>query len=190
MKAFIVLTAAFFLNLLFLIDTQDYNMHERYMLRLKFVSRETAAAAAQLYDAEAYSEGRKVFNRSEGLKAAQYIVENNLKVSNTSWGSQITTEFGHKYEGVATPLEGEYAKEPILITIEFFDDVSADNKFSEDDDFYIEYDHDQYYQIITEPSVAVTINAGKPRYRLFPGYNDCVRSAIYEWKERDHKYWN
>ena len=167
MKAFIVLTAAFFLNLLFLIDTQDYNMHERYMMKLKFVSRETAAAAAQLYDAEAYSEGRKVFNRSEGLKAAQYIVENNLKVGSTSWGSQITTEFGHKYEGVAAPLEGEYAR-AILITIEFFDDASANNKFSEDDDFYIEYDHDQYYQTITEPSVAVTINAGKPRYRLFP----------------------
>lgn len=164
MKSFIVGITVVLLSTFFITYQQDSNLHQLKLHELKYVAEEVAAAAAQFHDLEEYGEGRLVFNQEEGIKAAEYVLKQTLSLND---------DF--------KPKSGTYYQDQIKLHIEFLDESNTIFPYT-----YTDTDTN-FTQVITEPSVAVTINAGKARYRvryIQLDQIDCVRTAIHEWKER------
>ena len=161
MKSYIIGVAMFIVFMIFTVFQYDYNLHQQYLYNLKFAAQEAAAAGSQYWSKAEFAEGRFIFNQTEGKKAAEYIIRQQLKLD----------EF-------LQPLSGSYWQEKVTYTMEFFDDSNSNFPF-----LYENADH-LFTITIAEPSVVITINAGKPRYRLIENPPDAVRVAAHEWKER------
>ncbi len=180
MKTLIVGLAIAILYSAFLIFQMDNNLYLVKLEELKAVSNECSAAAALYYDAYEYREGLKVFNRKEGNKAIRHLILNNLKLDENFY-----------------PKVGSYWRDRIEYNVFYIDDSG----------FIYEYHNNGYlgrepfsygrlytdsvegYQkVITEPTVIVTIVAGKPKYRLsLLGLQEicAARSSAYEYVKRD-----
>jgi len=161
MKSFIIGLAMFLLSIGFTVFQHDYHLHQQHTYHLKFTAKEAAAAACQYFIASEYAEGRFVFNRQEGIKAAEYIIKSHLKLDN------------HFF-----PQDNSYWREQITYTIQFFDD--ANTTFP---DIY-QHEEGNFTLTITDPTVIITIDAGKPRYRLLDNPPNVIRTAAHEWKGR------
>lgn len=90
MKVFIVFLGIFLINVSFLSYQGDMGRYVRCQAFLKAVAEECAAGAALYYDSEAYSEGRLLFCRDEGLKYIEYILEGSKREMPLPAGSTIT----------------------------------------------------------------------------------------------------
>lgn len=155
-------TFAIVLIMTFVVVYQDdYNQLYRENINLKFYSQEAAAAAAQYFVVEEYSEGRMVFNREEAVRAAEYVLQQNLK---------LNEDF--------VPLHNSYWKEAVHYDIEFFDEG---NTF-----FPYLYEHPSEYFILlmTAPTVVVTVDAGRPAFRLFEDIPRMLRVGAHTWQQR------
>ncbi|PLT43519.1 hypothetical protein B8V81_5059 [Paenibacillus pasadenensis] len=152
----------------FTVFQADFDMHELQTEQVKFTAQEAAAAAAQYMDPEAYADGRFVFNREEGIQAAEALIRQNLK---------LDPDF--------MPLRNSYASEQVTYTIEFFDDDSVNQApcLSGYPCLYVQH-ISQYTLAITHPTVIVSIDAGEAQYSLrLPGMDTTVyRTGAHEWK--------
>ncbi len=161
MKSFIIGMALFYVSMIFTIFQQDYNMHQEKLYELKFVAEESAAAASQYLQEQPYAEGKIVFNQIEGIKATEYIIKNQLRLDDNMM-----------------PKSNSYWQEQVSYTIHFYDDATTSfpYTYSTNDGTFV--------LVMTEPMVLISINAGKPRYRLYNHVPDAIRIAGHGWSDR------
>jgi hypothetical protein len=162
MKSLIVGLALSILFVSFTIYQQDHNSYIRALESLKYVADECSASASLYFDKSEYAEGRMVFNQSEGIKAIEYILKKGLKLDDS-----------------LNPLPNTYWTEQVDYKVYFYDDSNSTFPF-----LFVDPDT-SFTKTISEPTVIVTINAGKPRYRLsFITASDAIRSSSYEYEGR------
>ncbi|MEK3911125.1 hypothetical protein [Paenibacillus sp. FSL H7-0331] len=161
MKIFILWMSLFLLNIIFLNIQNEYNRAERHFIQLKYIAEEAAAAATQYYQSIPYSNGTMVFDQTEGIKAAEYVIRQDLNLDNNY-----------------IPMPGSYWVDKVTYNIQFFDDSNTT--------YPILYNHSSgfFSKAIGDPTVVVTINVGKPRYSIVAPTNNYFRTAAHEWKER------
>jgi hypothetical protein len=162
MKPLITGVAIAILFSMFLVFQQDHNRFLRQQEDLKHIADDVAASTAGYCNEDEYSEGRFIFNQAEGNKVLEYQLKSLLHL-NDSFVPQ-----------------DRYWKDKVSYKVYFFDDSNTTYP-------HIFVDADTgYTKAITQPTVVVTVNAGKPRYRLpFMPLEDTIRSGAYEWKERE-----
>lgn len=160
MKYLIIGVAVAVLFCYVLVYNEDHRAAQRYNNELRFVAEEAAAAAAQYFNKEQYGLGKYQFNQAEGIKAAEYVIKKNLLLDN---------DFN--------PLPESYWTEKVSYTIEFFDHLNTT--------FPILYEHQasNYSLALGDPTVVVTLNAGKGRYRLLDT-PDMIRTSAFTQKSR------
>lgn len=168
MKWFLIGGAMFILCLSFTIFQNEYDRHHLEAEHVKFTAQEAAAAAAQYFVDTEYAEGRYVFNQAQGILAAEHIIKNDL-------------ELNDKFE----PLPGSYWTEKVTYTIEFFDDKTITN-MGTCTGYPCLYTHPttDFVLTITQPTVIVTIYAGKARYTTLGLFEQpqVYRTGAHEWK--------
>lgn len=160
MKWFMVGGVMFVLCTMFMVFQDEHNRAIRYLEKGKFDAEEVAAAAAQYVVPAEYAKGNIVFNRSEAIRAAEFILKSRLR---------LDTNF--------VPIQ-TYWTDRIDYDIEFFDESNTA--------FPYLYEHDTSYfsLLLTGPTVIVTIHFGKARYSLYDPGGALFRTAAHEWKER------
>lgn len=147
MKEFIVglgISILFILTLAYQFDT---HLHQEFKVRLKMAAEEAAAAGAQYFDRERYGDGYYVFDEAESNKAVKHFIQSYLKLNEDLTPTEMTywNQSGSiKYE--VTFVDSDDTTFPITYKVTHFG---------------IEQEH-----ILFGPSVIVTINAGKARYKL------------------------
>jgi hypothetical protein len=134
---------------------------------LKYAASEVSVSASLFLNLEEYSNGSKVFNRIEGNKAIDNQLRKLLKLDES-----------------LNPLPKSYWQDTISYKVYYFDDS---------DTVYPHLFKDSYTGFtytITSPTVIVTINAGRARFRLpaFQGGAPVIRSAAHEWKGQGDRY--
>lgn len=159
MKSYIIGTALFIVFMIFTFFQYDYNTHQEQLYNLKFVTEEAAAAAAQyIIDAE-YANGNYTFNCDEGIIAAEYIISQNLKLDDNFF-----------------PKENSYWQEQIKYEIIFFDDSNTTYPA------LYENNNKTFALTVTQPTVIININAGKPNYIFINNSPDVISISAHEWK--------
>lgn len=169
MKTLIVTIAITLLYAGFLVYQQDNNRYLRELEILKHAADEASASASLYYDAAMFAEGDKIFNQAEGRKAIEFILRSYLNL-----------------DEYLMPLDNTYWQDRVTYNVYFIDQKYLD-QYDEDANFpYLFRDElTGYVKTITEPTVIVTVNAGRPRYRLsFLSPNDAIRSSCYEYVGR------
>lgn len=136
-------------------------MHQEQMLRLKDVCQEAGAAGAQYFDKYQFSNGKFVFNQLEGTKAAEEIIKYNLKLDNNF-----------------VPLPNTYWQDKVTYKITFLDDSNTIYPFLYTDP------SGMLTHAITTPTVVVSINAGKTRYRTISNPPSAFRVSAHSWETR------
>lgn len=142
----------------------DYNMHQLHLNELKIYTEAAAAAAAQYKDNEEYSHGVFKFNRTEGIKAAEYILKKTLN---------LNEDFSQK--------SGNYWVNTVSYTIQFFDDTNTEyNNYTYTDS------QSGFSSLITAPTVIISVNCGRARYRLpyISLIPESRRITAHEWVAR------
>lgn len=163
MKALIIGVCTVLLYCLTTVMVADMNAHKRQNEYLKYVCEQTAHSASTYYVTSEYGEGRKVFNQTEGIKIIEHQMKYLLNLDNGF-----------------TPAPDTYWQDNVTYKAYFFDDSNTTYPYDFIDD------ETGFSKTIKEPTVIVTINAGKARYKvsLIPSTGDNIRSAAYEWQER------
>lgn len=161
MKSYIIGVALFFVFMIFTTYQYDYNMHQEQVYSLKFVAEEVVAGAAQYFLIDQYINGYLVFNKEQGILAVEYILQKNLKLNSDLF-----------------PGTNSYWVQQIQYDIKFFDDSNTNFPYLYEDII------NSFTLTITNPTVVLTINAGKPRYKLIDNPPDVICIAAHEWKER------
>lgn len=178
MKPLIVGLAVIILYSMFIVYQQDNNMYIRQLENLKYVADEAAASGALFFDEVEYSEGRKVYKKSESNKAIEFMIKDLLKLDNSF-----------------KPLSNSYWSDTIEYDVYYFDDSKTMTQYKNNNlvkiepfssyGFMFEDPKAVYIKYIDEPTVIVTINAGKPNFRLsFINTTDTYRSSGYEYLGR------
>lgn len=158
MKTFIVALALVMLFNIFTVFQIDTDTHRRQLERLKFVAEECADSAALYYDEEDFSSGRIVYDQAEGNKAIEYMLKSHLKLDDSF-----------------VPTAG-YWQDKILYDVYYFDVKNTVFPYTFVDS------RTGYSKIIFEPTVIVTIEAGRGRMRLpFLAIDSSIRSSAYEY---------
>lgn len=163
MKPFIVGFATVLLSVFILVFNQDYRQNNYYCKELKYVAEEASASASLFTNSTDYSNGCIVFNQIEGNKAVKAQIINLLRLDNS-----------------LNPLSNSYWTDTISYKVYYFDDSNTSYPFLFKDTDTL------FTQVVTDPTVVVTINAGKGRYRipLFKNTGNFIRSAAHELKRR------
>ena len=176
MKSFLMGIASFLFAMYFFLFLHDYNINKYYLEELKFTCEEASAAGSLFIDWEEYGEGIIVFNYTESEKAIYNVIATKLKYDL----NQDTFEM--------TLTENSYWKDNnIEVDIVFYDQSNLSNNNVEPpengENFPIPGIEKITGKPITEPSVVVKINAGKPNYKLkFLNINDNIRSSGHAWR--------
>lgn len=139
--------------------------NDQYLLKqeqLKHVADDCSAAAMLYYSEDEFGGGYKVFNKTEGNNAVEYLVENNL--SNTP-----EEYFTYYFDGNGT------------VTV-----YKGRDKITENKGIIYPYLFEEkltgYKSMVTEPRVIVTINMGMFDYRLtFMDDQRLIRTSGYEY---------
>lgn len=161
MKTYIIGIGLSFVFTLFTIYQYEYNLHQEQIFNLKFVAEEAAAGAAQYILLDYYTNGYLVFNQGESIKAVEYILHKNLNLSLELF-----------------PGTNSYFTEQISYDIKFFDDLNTNYPY-----LYEDFTYD-FSLTITNPTVVILINAGKPSYKLIENLPNVISIAAHEWNER------
>lgn len=166
MKEFIVGLGISILFILTLAYQTDTHLHQEFKVRLKVAAEEAAAAGAQYFSRERYGDGYYVFNEAESKKAIKHLIQSYLKLNDDLSPTEMTywNQSGNiKYE--VTFVNSDDQSFPTTINVNHFG---------------IEQSH-----ILFGPSVIVTINAGKARYKLIDITKraDNLTTAIHTFEE-------
>jgi len=146
----------------FLIYQQDNNRYIRELENLKHAADECSASASLLYHPTEFSQGRKIFNQTEGIEAIKYMLKSYLNL-----------------DDILMPLDNTYWQDQITYDAYFLDTSNTTFPYLFTDPLT------GYVKTITEPTVIVTINAGTPHFRLsFLSPDDAIRSSSYEYDGR------
>lgn len=163
MKVWIFGFICILLLLMYNVFHQDYGLNERHLQDLKVVCEEASVAGALFVDQTEFKDGRIVFNQQESIKAIEAQIQAMLKLSAS-----------------LSPTSSSYWIDQIKYQAYFFDDSNTTypHSFTDTDTGYT--------TLIKQPTVVVTINAGKARYRLpaFKNANDNIRSSSHVWEGR------
>lgn len=161
MKPLLIGLSVIILYITFTPYQQDNNEYMRQLENLKYVADECAASSS-LYLDESISDSNIVFNRTEGKKAIEKILQDSLKLDNG-----------------LNPLDGSYWQEKIKYDVYYIDDGNTTFPY-----MFIDK-RTGYKKLISEPTVIITIDGGKPRFRLsFLQAKNGVRSSGYEYVAR------
>lgn len=173
MKTMIVGIAIIIIFTFFNIFQFDTNLMQRQQERLKFVADDISNAGSLYYDKTAFGNGRKVFVDATANVKMEELLKMNLKLNNSF-----------------LPLGG-YWKDTIKWTSYFFDDTNTMRVYQNGISlstsaivfpYLFTEPLTGYVKLITEPTVIVTINAGKPQFRLpFLTKQDIIRTSAYEY---------
>ncbi len=161
MKAYIIGLALCFVFMIFTTYQSEYNLHQEQAFNLKFVAEEAAAGAAQYILLDQYTNGYLVFNKIESIKAIEYILHKNLKLSLELF-----------------PGTNSYFTQQIQYDIRFFDDSNTNFPYLYEDLI------NRFTLTISNPTVVIIVNAGKSRYKLIDNPPDVISIAAHEWKGR------
>ena len=178
MKIFIVTVAVVILYTFTLVFTEDYRQAQRVSYRLKYVCEELSATGASFYDQEKYGEGYTVFNTDEGIKAIKDQITKLLSVDSD-----------------LAPVSNSYWSKNMEYKVYFYDDsgickVFYNGDLEREEPFSYGSEHKDdwtsYNEVIGDPTVVVTINAGPGRFRIkiLDPIPDIIRSSSHEWEER------
>jgi len=178
MKIFIVTVAVVILYTFTLVFKEDYRQAQRVSYRLKYVCEELSATGASFYDQEKYGEGYTVFNTDEGIKAIKDQITHLLSV-----------------DSGLTPASNSYWSKNMEYKVYFYDDsgickVYTNGILEREEPFSYDSEHKDdwtsYNEVIGDPTVVVTINAGPSRFRIkiLDPIPDMIRSSCHVWKER------
>ena len=178
MKVFIVTVAVVILYSFTLVFTEDYRQAQRNSYRLKYVCEELSSTGAAFYDQEKFGEGYTVFNTDEGIKAIKDQITKLLSVDSD-----------------LTPVANSYWSKNMEYKVYFYDDsgickVYNNGILEREEPFSYGSEHKDdwtsYNEVISDPTVVVTINAGPSRFRLkiLDPIPDMIRSSSHEWEER------
>ena len=152
-------------------DNDEYHLAQD---RYKAVANDAADAAALFYDQEAFAEGIKVFNKTEGNKAVKDIIKSGLNLNDSLSGGIVKYAEGvHTYYTYYFDEDGKMTKyhEDTLISTT---DVEYPYVFKES--------LTDYTSKITKPTVIVTISAGKFDFRLKTIDDpELIRTSGYEY---------
>lgn len=176
MKSFLMGIASFIFAMYFFLFLHDYNINKYYLEELKFTCEEASAAGSLFINWKEYGEGIIVFNYTESEKAIYNVIATKLNYDL----NQDTFEM--------TPKENSYWKGNIEVDIVFYDQSNLSDSNVElpenGENFPIpETEKFTGQRRITEPSVGVKINAGKPNYKLkYLNINDNIRSSGHAWR--------
>lgn len=165
MKIIIFAIIAIFIFMPIVVYQQEFSMNQLMLRDAKFVAEEAAAGAAQYIVRTEYAEGRYIFNQTEGKKAAEYIIKQNLNLND---------DF--------TPKTGSYWTEKITYTIEFIDDTTLIPAGGAQ--LYTNAPYG-FTQTMTAPTVVVTLNCGRARYSAPYSLTTTPSRVIaeHEWKD-------
>jgi hypothetical protein len=163
MKPFIIGIATILLSIMVMVFNQDYRINKRHSNDLKNVADEAAVSGALFTNLDDFKEGRIVFDRTEGIKALEYKIKKSLYLDDNF-----------------NPLDESYWTEKVTYNVYFFDDSNTTYPYQ-----FVDSSTDYTFRV-TQPTVIVTINAGKGRYRItaFKSSGSFTRSGAYEWKNR------
>jgi len=178
MKIFIVTIAVVILYTFTLVFTEDYRQAQRNNYRLKYVCEELSSTGASFYDQEKYGEGYTVFNTDEGIKTIKDQMTKLLSVDSD-----------------LTPASNSYWSKNMEYMVYFYDDsgickVYTNGDLEREESFSYGSEHKDdwtsYNEVIGDPTVVVTINAGPGRFRIkiLDPIPDMIRSSSHEWEER------
>jgi len=178
MKVFIVTVAVVILYSFTLTFTEDYRQAQRVSYRLKYVCEELSATGASFYNQEKFGEGYTVFNTDEGIKAIKDQITNLLSVDSD-----------------LTPVANSYWSKNMEYKVYFYDDsgickVYTNGDLEREESFTYGSEHKDdwtsYNEVIGDPTVVVTINAGPSRFRLkiLDPIPDTIRSSSHEWEAK------
>lgn len=163
MKAFIVGAATLILSLFCYSFNNDFNLNKHANNELRFVCEEASAAGTLFLDEGEFSIGKIVFNQQESLKAIKAVIAYMLKLDENM-----------------NPTHESYWHEHIQYKVYFHDDSNTTYPylFSDPDTGFI--------YLVKNPTIIVTINAGKARYSLqfLKNGSDNIRSAAHTWEGR------
>lgn len=165
MKEFLIGISVIILYCIINVFGQDFNLDMRQNFNLKYAANECSASGSLFYDPVKYSEGKIVFQQDKSKEAIEKQIKNLLKLDDSF-----------------NPLPGSYYQDKITYKVYFYDYNNTD--------FSIPNTHkdvDTGYTVsITSPTVVVTINSGKSRYRLtlFQNIGSTIRSGSHTWKDR------
>jgi hypothetical protein len=165
MKEFIITVAVLIIYAIITVFGQDFNMDMRQNFDLKYAADECSASASLFYDPVAYSEGKIIFEQDKCKQAIDNQMQSILK---------LDTSFN--------PLPGSYYQDQITYKVYYYDYSNTDFSVPQ-----VHKDKDTGYTVpITSPTVVITINSGRSRYRLtlFNNIASTVRSGSHTWQER------
>lgn len=162
MRCLLFTFAMFLLFVPFTIYDIDNDIYLLKQEQLKHVADDCSAAAMLYYSEDEFGGGYKVFNKTAGNDAVEYLVGNNL--------SDLPEEYFTYYfdgDGTITVYKGR-------------------NKIAENMGITYPYLFEEeltgYKSMITEPRVIVTINMGRFDYRLtFMDEQRLIRTSGYEY---------
>jgi len=178
MKVFIVTVAVVILYSFIVVFSQDYRQAQRNSYRLKYVCEELSATGASFYDQEEFGEGYTIFNTDEGIEAIKDQMVNLLSVDSD-----------------LTPVANSYWSKNMEYKVYFYDDseickVYTNGEIEREEPFSYGSAHKDdwtsYNEVIIDPTVVVTINAGPSRFRIkiLDPIPDTIRSSSHEWEAR------
>lgn len=160
MKSFLIGLGIILLYIIFLPYEQDNNTYIRQLENLKYVADECSASAS-LYLDNSIKNGDIIYNKTQGKMAIENTLKNNLKLDDNLY-----------------PMKGSYWNDTIKYDVYYIDDTYT---------FPYEFKDKRtsYIKLITEPTVIVTIDAGRPTFRLkFLKPQNAIRSSGYEYVGR------
>jgi len=159
MKEMILGLSMSLLMITILLMIGDLDQYKEQRIRLKSVSEEVAASAAQYKTLEEYADGYLHFNQVEGNKAADFTLQRHLNLNNT-----FTPQAPNYW--INTP---NIEKQITYIDYSNYKTYLV-NPADDLEAFPKEYRFTHFGETFTTwllgPSVVVSINAGKPNYRL------------------------
>lgn len=179
MKNFIIGIAMVFIYIFILTTSFDSKMLLEKIDETKFITQEVSATGTLFIDYEDFSEGSITFKSEEGIKAIDGQIKEFMKLDEAN-----------------NPLSDSYWQETINYRVYFYDDSGICKIYDNNtlvDSFSFEYpylheDDFQYKKTITDPTVVVTIDAGKPRFRIKSFQenltdNRIVKTSSHVWDE-------
>ncbi|RKJ72756.1 hypothetical protein D7X33_21075 [Butyricicoccus sp. 1XD8-22] len=159
MKEMILGLAMSILAITILLTIGDLDQYKEQRVRLKNVSEEVAAAAAQYKTLESYADGYLHFNQTEGNKAANYTLQRHMNLNNTLvpqipnyWINTPNIQYQITYI--------DYSNYTTYLT------NPADTAVAFPKDYTFTHFGETFTTVLFGPSVIVSINAGKPNHRV------------------------
>lgn len=159
MKEVILGLGMSFILILSLLTFSQLDQYREQRVKLKGVSEEVAASAAQYFSRESFADGYFNFNQMEGNKAASYTLRSHLN---------LNADFSPKLPNYW--IDSEKIKYEITYIDYSNYESYLTNPLSYETAFPNEYTFTQlgetFTTILFGPSTIVSINAGKPNYTV------------------------